>query len=1114
MAQDDKTAQAITRYQDTSLAFDNMILQVGRAISKAQEALDRRQIEFQKEVSRALIEGRIGSIDVMPSHGYVIPETKLEIKIGMSIRYPEGGGAPTLSVVPLNATTAGQSDVNVEAASEVKLRFVSVPQAKASPAPPPSRMNRDEVSAALAADPTLGAIITQLLRPTAELVYEEETHLWVAALLEGREPGLVALVDDRTGQVFARVAERTSPGPEELEPVGAPRLDRVEPPAARHGELVTVLGDNFLTLGGQTQLLVDGVPLPVTRLAMRALSFRMPPSATAGDLEIETANGTTGAQGQGAVTPIPSFYGFTPERGSFDAIRRRGSTFTIQGHNLRYGCQVRFANGVMSQSEKVVSPGELTVEVPEGAGSGPLTLCLGPHEQTLSRPFFVLPRVEKVSPRQARVGEAVTVLGGGLDQVTEVAMGPTIIARRDFLLQTPGQLRFAVPTGALDGPLRVRQVFGGDYVNEITTRDIFYVVPKIVQLSQTVSWPGALLSIRAEGLDADPQMMTLLFDAVGGISEAPVLAVTADRKAIQTRVPLDAATGYLQLIRKRVYSGLSHAETTGESLNKITLVTGMSRAADLVMEERFDGALAGWLPEAGAWRVERGRLASVGAARLRLVQPQAVTAFPLQTLAVYADVLSAESFGLALGLPGGERLDLRVRLTGTKPALAWQRVDAQGGASSVAEKPLTLLAGENYLLQLSLTETELVLSLNQEEVHRLASGPLTVTSVALLAEGDNQRWDNVVVMKGDYLVLPGASYYRFGQVAADASLPELRLDDFAPRQGAEGSVVELLGAGLDEAARIFFNGVEAEIVERHGDRARVRVPAGAMTGPIELRGLLDQVASTGTSWFMLPPRILHVTPTAALAGEEVMVTGTNLLSPREPIQVRVLGQPAEVLVASPSMISFRVPAVAGRGPVEIGVAGFTAVSPQSLEVRRETVVWNLLEQAALAEWSTSARRVAFGAPPAYGGAAAQLRRGELLEDSFSYPTVIFVRPPNPGERALRGAFPAIDVPPGRIELRLGFGMLASARPMPEEMAEVDGVMFEVAFELEQGGETIPLLPRTASVHDGMLDRLSLDAGIVAGRRGRVILSVFAGRNGLRDDAAIVDGRLVALDSGS
>ena len=158
--------------------------------------------------------------------------------------------------------------------------------------------------------------------------------------------------------------------------------------------------------------------------------------------------------------------------------------------------------------------------------------------------------------------------------------------------------------------------------------------------------------------------------------------------------------------------------------------------------------------------------------------------------------------------------------------------------------------------------------------------------------------------------------------------------------------------------------------------------------------------------------------------------------------------------------------------------------------------------------------MSFGAPPTYGGAAVQSRSKELLEDGFTYSSVIFVRPPNPGERALRGEFPVMTMPSGRLELRIGFGMLASARPLPEEMALADGVMFEIAFELEQGGETIPLLPRTASVHDGILDRLSIDAGSIAGRRGRVILSVFAGRNGLRDDAALVDGRLVALDSGS
>lgn len=1111
MALDDKTAQALSHYEATSLAFDEMILQVGRAVARAQEALDRSQIETQKEIARALAEGRIRNIDVMPIHGYAIPETGLEIKIGMSVRYPEGGGAPTISVVPINATTTGQSDVNVEAASEVKLRFVSTPQGRAAPAPPQSRMTREQVSAALAADPAVAAAAAKLSKPIAEMIYEEETHLWIAALREGEEPALVAVVDDRTGRVCAGVSRAQPPPPEAIVPVGAPRLDRAEPEAARYRDLVTVRGDNFLTLGGQTLLRVDGVALPILRLSMTALSFRVPASTTAGDLEIETINGITGQEGRGAFTPIPTFHGFDPDRGYFDPVRRRGSTFTVQGHNLRDGCSIRFANGVESRAVQAISPEALSVEVPEGAGSGPLTLCCGEHEQVLSRPFFVLPRVARVSPRQARVGEPVTVTGGGLDQVTEVMMGPAVIGRQDFLLQTPAQIRFNVPAGALDGQLRIRQVFGDNRVSEITTKDIFYVVPRIQRLGQTLTWPGASMRIYAEGLDADPDMMTLLFDAVGGISEAPVLAVSPDRKAIETRVPLDAATGYVQLIRKRVYSGSSHAETTGESANKITVLTGMGRVADLVVEERFESGLASFTPEMGAWRVERGRLACMGTGRLRLTRPEALAAFPLQSLVIYADLLRAESFGFVLGLPGGEQMELGVRLTGDRPLLTWRRLDASGEGAPLVERVLTWLAGKDYLLQLSLVGGTLIFSLNREEVHRLECDPLTVTGVTLISDGDNQRWDNVVLMKGNYLVLPGADYYRFGQVPDESLLPPLRLDDFSPRSGDVGTEVELLGAGLDESVRVFFNGVEAHIVDRQGERARVRVPAGASSGPIELRDPLDRVASSGSRWFQLPPRIFSVVPASALPGEEVLITGVNLVSPEGIARILVLDRTAPINVTSSSMISFQVPDVVGSGPVKIQLADFTAESLLALEVRKETVVCDLVAMASKADWSTSAGKITFGAPAIYGGAAVQPRGRETMEDGAEY-DVLYVCPPNPSERALRGAFPRIEAPARRLELRLIFGMLASARPMSDEAALVDGVIFEALFEPEEG-VTFMLLPRTACVHDGTLDRFAVDVSAIAGRRGRLVVSVFAGQNGLRDDAAIIEGRLVAIDTG-
>jgi hypothetical protein len=60
------------------------------------------------------------------------------------------------------------------------------------------------------------------------------------------------------------------------------------------------------------------------------------------------------------------------------------------------------------------------------------------------------------------------------------------------------------------------------------------------------------------------------------------------------------------------------------------------------------------------------------------------------------------------------------------------------------------------------------------------------------------------------------------------------------------------------------------------------------------------------------------------------------------------------------------------------------------------------------------------------------------------------------------------------------------------------------------GEEIQLLPRTTCVHDGTIESLVIDASAISGKQGQLTLSVFAGRTGLRDDAALISGRLVQL----
>ena len=131
-----------------------------------------------------------------------------------------------------------------------------------------------------------------------------------------------------------------------------------------------------------------------------------------------------------------------------------------------------------------------------------------------------------------------------------------------------------------------------------------------------------------------------------------------------------------------------------------------------------------------------------------------------------------------------------------------------------------------------------------------------------------------------------------------------------------------------------------------------------------------------------------------------------------------------------------------------------------------------------------------------------------MEDDNSYGPVVYVRPPEPSRRALRGVYPIQDIPEGRLELRLEMGMLWSAAPSAEEVAEADGVIFEVGFIASGNSEEISLLPRTTCIHDGLLEHYLIDANVIAGKRGQLVVSVFPGRNGLRDDSALVSGELV------
>ena len=129
----DTASSGLEKYRETAVAFDNLIVQVGRAVAAAQENMDLSQVNFQRQVAAAVKEGKLRRLEVPPINAYTMPETTLYLKMGLSLDYSEESKGPALSAVPLNATTTNRNDIDIESATEIRLRFVSVPQSQEPP---------------------------------------------------------------------------------------------------------------------------------------------------------------------------------------------------------------------------------------------------------------------------------------------------------------------------------------------------------------------------------------------------------------------------------------------------------------------------------------------------------------------------------------------------------------------------------------------------------------------------------------------------------------------------------------------------------------------------------------------------------------------------------------------------------------------------------------------------------------------------------------------------------------------------------------------------------------------------------------------------------------------
>jgi len=111
--------------------LSRIITEVGKSISETQQAMDRNSIDTQLAIDNDEI---LSQYDIQATWHH-IPEVELELKMALTMKYKEEkdskgvvrGYRSKLYAAPLNASYKNYHEYDVEGASIVKAKFVSIP---------------------------------------------------------------------------------------------------------------------------------------------------------------------------------------------------------------------------------------------------------------------------------------------------------------------------------------------------------------------------------------------------------------------------------------------------------------------------------------------------------------------------------------------------------------------------------------------------------------------------------------------------------------------------------------------------------------------------------------------------------------------------------------------------------------------------------------------------------------------------------------------------------------------------------------------------------------------------------------------------------------------------
>lgn len=248
---------------------------------------------------------------------------------------------------------------------------------------------------------------------------------------------LVVPVGALTGVVELQAAGAVTQSVDRVTILGAPVVASLSPTIVKVGDSVSISGNN---LDQVREVRINALLLSLTQKTATQLSFIVPAEARTGTVSLSYSTNSVLSVTQSLTIQTPVVLSsFSPAEGLV------GSIVTIDGEGLDLVAQVLF--GTQSSTPIQRSVNRLTVVVPAGASSGPITLLKSNVGKVVSlNNFNVIPTIifTNMQPSAARVGLTITINGQNFSEVASV-----FVNQQQVNLLTRGEtaLTFAMPAG-------------------------------------------------------------------------------------------------------------------------------------------------------------------------------------------------------------------------------------------------------------------------------------------------------------------------------------------------------------------------------------------------------------------------------------------------------------------------------------------------------------------------------------------------------------------------------------------------------------------------------------------------------------------------------------------